>query len=250
INALPFEVYIPGYQFCGPGTRLAKRLARGNRGVNRLDLACREHDIAYSRSNNLADRILAERAREHITASDSTFGEKSAAVTVWTVMKAKTKLGMGMKRRRKTKRKRILPVTKRGGFLPILPTSGALESLICGAASIARAVSDCKAARRQVEGRGLYLAPYKRSGGGGVKKSYRRNRVIMKAVNLDNSENEGTHWVAYVKKGIDAVYFDGFGKLRPSKKLERYLGGNVTYNRRSYQTFDQSICGQLCLRFL
>jgi len=76
INALPFEVHIPGYQFCRPGTRLAKRLARGDRGINRLDAACREHDIAYSRSNDLADRhiadrVLPERARERITASDS-----------------------------------------------------------------------------------------------------------------------------------------------------------------------------------
>ena len=30
INALSFEVHIPGYQFCGSGTRLAKRLARGD----------------------------------------------------------------------------------------------------------------------------------------------------------------------------------------------------------------------------
>lgn len=181
LNALPFEAHIPGYQFCGPGTRLAKRLARGDRGVNRLDAACREHDIAYSRSNDLADRhiadrVLAERARERVTANDSTFGEKAAAATVWAVMKAKTKLGMGMKRRRKTKRKRILPVTKRGGFLPILPMLGALGSLIGGAASVARAVSDRKAARRQVEGRGLYLAPYKRSGGGGVKKRRKRSK--------------------------------------------------------------------------
>ena len=56
INALPFEVHIPDYQFCRSGTRLAKRLARGDRGINRLDAACREHDIAYSRSNDLADR--------------------------------------------------------------------------------------------------------------------------------------------------------------------------------------------------
>ena len=108
INALPFEVHIPGYQFCGPGTRLAKRLARGDRGINRLDAACREHDIAYSRSNDLADRhiadrVLAEKARERITASDSTFGEKAAATAVWAAMKAKTKLGMGMKRRKKRK---------------------------------------------------------------------------------------------------------------------------------------------------
>jgi len=64
INALPIELHIPGYQFCGPGTRLA----RGDRGINPLDAACREHDIAYSRSNDLgqrhvADRILAARAR-------------------------------------------------------------------------------------------------------------------------------------------------------------------------------------------
>ena len=107
INALPFEVHIPGYQFCGPGTRLAKRLTRGDRGINRLDAACSEHDIAYSRSNNLADRhiadrVLAERACERITASDSTFGEKAAA-TIWAAMKAKTKLGMDMKRKKKRK---------------------------------------------------------------------------------------------------------------------------------------------------
>ena len=67
---------------------------------------------------------------------------------------------------KKTKRKRLLPVTKRGGFLPILPMLGALGSLIGGAASVARAVSD----RRQTEGRGLYLAPYKRGSGGNVRK--------------------------------------------------------------------------------
>ena len=108
INALPFEVHIPGY-FCGSGTRLAKRLAHGDRGINRLDAACREHDIAYSRSNDLADRhiadrVLAERARERITASDSTFDEKAAAIAVWAAMKAKTKLGMGMKRRKKNEK--------------------------------------------------------------------------------------------------------------------------------------------------
>ena len=89
-------------------------------------------------------------------------------------MKAKTKLGMGMKRRKKTKRKRLLPVTKRVGFLPILPMLGALGSLIGGAASVARAVSDRKAARRQTEGRGLYLAPYKR--GGNVRKRKARDK--------------------------------------------------------------------------
>jgi len=182
INALPFELHRPGYQFCGPGTRLEKRLARGDRGVNRLDAACREHDIAYSRSNDLsdrhaADRILADRARERITARDSTLGERAAASAIWAAMRAKTKLGMGLKKRRKTgrKKKRIFPVAKRGGLLPFLPMLEALGSLIGGAAGVAKAVNDGKATRRQLEelqrhnrameGRGLYLAPYKRGSG-------------------------------------------------------------------------------------
>ncbi|KYN29534.1 hypothetical protein ALC57_01023 [Trachymyrmex cornetzi] len=72
-----FELHIPGYQFCGPGTRLEKQLARGDRGINPLDAACREPDIAYSHSNDIterhaADNILAEKARKRITMSDST----------------------------------------------------------------------------------------------------------------------------------------------------------------------------------
>ncbi|EFN65429.1 hypothetical protein EAG_15501, partial [Camponotus floridanus] len=47
-----------------------KQLARGDRSINLLD-SCHEHDIAYSRSNDLgeryvADRVLAGRARERI----------------------------------------------------------------------------------------------------------------------------------------------------------------------------------------
>lgn len=29
IDLLPVELHIPGYQYCGPGTKLKKRLARG-----------------------------------------------------------------------------------------------------------------------------------------------------------------------------------------------------------------------------
>ena len=48
-------------------TKLRKRLARGDKGVNELDEACRQHDIAYSLTSDLtqrhkADSILAEKA--------------------------------------------------------------------------------------------------------------------------------------------------------------------------------------------
>lgn len=111
INKLPVELHIPGYRFCGPGTRLKKRLARGDRGINPLDEACREHDIAYARSNDLherhvADKILANKAWERVRAKDSTLGERTAALTVTGIMKGKTKLGMGVHKKVKRKHRR------------------------------------------------------------------------------------------------------------------------------------------------
>lgn len=100
-------LFLLGYQFCGPGTKLAKRLARGDRGINPLDASCREHDIAYSQSaddlnaRHLADKVLQERAWERVKSSDATLGEKAAALTVTNLMKAKRKLGMGVRRRRR-----------------------------------------------------------------------------------------------------------------------------------------------------
>lgn len=106
INKLPFELHIPRYHFCGPGTHLAKRLARNDQGINGLDRACREHDIAYSKysdigERNRADKILGKEAWERAKSSDASFGEKIAAIGVAGVMKAKSKLGMGASNRRK-----------------------------------------------------------------------------------------------------------------------------------------------------
>ncbi|EFN83654.1 hypothetical protein EAI_04515, partial [Harpegnathos saltator] len=90
------ELYIPEYQFRGPGARLIKRLTTGDQSINSLDAACREHDIAYSHSNNLADRhaaddILVVKARKRITSKDLPLGGRAAAAAVWAIMKAKTK---------------------------------------------------------------------------------------------------------------------------------------------------------------
>jgi len=110
IDVLPLELHISGYQFCGPGTHLEKRLVRSNRGINLLDAACREHNIAYSQSNDLAerqvaDKILPKKAQKHIIARNSTLGERAAAAAVWAAIKAKIKIDMGMKTKVKTKEK-------------------------------------------------------------------------------------------------------------------------------------------------
>lgn len=101
INSLPVELHMPGgYQFCGPGTNLKKRLALGQKGINKLDAACREHDIAYESSNDSAirekaDRVLENRAWENFKSSDTGIAEKAASWAVTTGMKAKGKIGGG-----------------------------------------------------------------------------------------------------------------------------------------------------------
>lgn len=124
INKLPIEVHIPGYRFCGPGTRLRERLERGDKGVNLLDEACKEHDIAYSLSRDLnkrhaADRILASKAFQRFQSKDAGFGEKATALAITGIMKGKTTLGMGTRRR--TKRgsgvRRRRSKSKKGGII-------------------------------------------------------------------------------------------------------------------------------------
>lgn len=141
INSLPFEAHLPGYHFCGPGTKLRKRLERGDRGVNDLDEACREHDIAYAdhkdvASRHEADKVLIEKAWKRATAADTSLGERIAARLVTSIMKGKLAVGAGYRIR-----KRRLATPARGGFLPFLPLLAALGAAAGGAAQIASAVN-------------------------------------------------------------------------------------------------------------
>lgn len=187
INNLPFEIHLPGgYEFCGPGTRLEKRLARGDKGINQLDAACLLHDIAYRDNKDLAarhraDKDLAYRAWQRVKSKDASAGEKAAAWAVTTAMKAKTKFGMGVSKRkakknknkkkpmrgRKTTKKtainsfntaaaaRVLPLPKEGGFLPFLiPLFAGLSAagaLAGGASGIAKAVNAASDAKKQLD---------------------------------------------------------------------------------------------------
>jgi len=73
----------------------------------------------------------------------------------------------------------------------------------------------------------------------GVRERYHKSRQC-----------QGTHWMAYAKRGNHIVYFDYFGNLQPSKELERYLANSIIeYNRAPYQRYNQNNYG-LCLQFL
>lgn len=110
INSLPFELHVPGYQYCGPGTKLEKRLKRGDKGINPLDSACKKHDIAYSKykkgvERRAADRELGKEAWKRVKSADTTIGERATALAVSGIMKAKSALGFGLKKTKSKKKK-------------------------------------------------------------------------------------------------------------------------------------------------
>lgn len=242
INKLPIELHLPGYNYCGPGTKLETRLRRGDVGVNKLDEACKLHDIAYGKSSNLrerhkADEILVKTALDRVRSSDAKFKEKLASLAVAGAIKAKVKFGMGHKKtfRKKQKnkvkpikkrsiggkmsfanavkvarlaltknkkknlrsavytalgavkkirkrvqypRRRVIPIPKTGGSIPLVPLFSVLEtlgSLGGSAAGVIKTINEAKLARdKLIEdirhknalktrsiGSGLYIKPYK-----------------------------------------------------------------------------------------
>ncbi|KAJ8911233.1 hypothetical protein NQ315_012220 [Exocentrus adspersus] len=131
INKLPLEIHLPGYQYCGPGTKLEKRLARGDPGKNPLDKLCKQHDVAYKDSNDLTSRHKADYSLELgawdiVKSKDASVGEKASAWLVTNIMKLKRKLGMGCGQRpraptrrhkkKSTPRQRAKYVTFGGGI--------------------------------------------------------------------------------------------------------------------------------------
>lgn len=76
-------------------------------------------------------------------------------------------------------------------------------------------------------------------------------KIECAVVNLDSIQNEGTHWVAYIKINNRSWYFDSFGDLKPPLEIVNYLRKtDLQYNYNSYQNFNSVNCGHLCLKFL
>lgn len=116
IDKLPFELHVTSYHYCGPGTNLTERLARGDPGIN--PLACKKHDIAYgehkdsSERSNKADEMLQKEAMKRVFSKNASYGERAVALGVAGAMKLKRKLsGKGLsksaskKRTKKVKKK-------------------------------------------------------------------------------------------------------------------------------------------------
>lgn len=170
IDALPIELHLPGgYRYCGPGTRLQERLKRGDPGINGLDEACKEHDIAYSLykdnfKRKLADQSLAESAWKRFKSPDASLGEKAAAWAVTTAMKAKAKLGGELKKKKKKNAGRGMVLkphsgrgnAKRGGVLPLVPIFAGLSALGSMIGGVSTAVKNARGSGLRIKrGKGV-----------------------------------------------------------------------------------------------
>jgi predicted nucleic acid-binding Zn-ribbon protein len=88
------------YSYCGPGTKLNKRLKEGYKGINDLDKACHKHDLAYdeykdTENRNTADNELAQEANRLANDMDQPSYVRKDAKRVAALMSAKSWLGMG-----------------------------------------------------------------------------------------------------------------------------------------------------------
>lgn len=86
LEKLP-AIHIFKYKYCGINTNLSDRFAHNDVGINELDCACMEHDIAYAESTNpefrcIADQILVLKAIKRIYAKDAYLGERIVALVV------------------------------------------------------------------------------------------------------------------------------------------------------------------------
>jgi len=68
-------------------------------------------------------------------------------------------------------------------------------------------------------------------------------------INLDESKNEGTHWVSLFIKDITSYYFNSYG-FPPTKEVQKYCTEPKFYNSFQIQKVNEVICGHYCIYIL
>ena len=74
-------------------------------------------------------------------------------------------------------------------------------------------------------------------------------------MNFNTHEEIGSHWVCYVKKHDNRIYFDSYGQITPLEiqkylKTEKEFQNNIPVIQNSsniVQRLDTTVCGHLCI---
>ena len=71
------------------------------------------------------------------------------------------------------------------------------------------------------------------------------------AINLDEYENTGTHWVSLFVKTNEVIYFDSFGIEHNPNKINKFIGNSdIKSNTFTIQAYDSIMCGYFCIKFI
>jgi len=69
-------------------------------------------------------------------------------------------------------------------------------------------------------------------------------------VNYQDTDETGTHWVAYAIKGKEFLYFDSFG-MPPPKEIIKFANNiRISMNDGQLQDINSVLCGWYCVHFL
>ncbi len=75
------------------------------------------------------------------------------------------------------------------------------------------------------------------------------NDIECRVLNLNLSNESGSHWTCWFKLKNDKYYFNSFG-LPPPKELIDYLGSPILYSTFQLQGINDQNCGKWCLVIL
>ena len=85
---------------------------------------------------------------------------------------------------------------------------------------------------------------------------YSRNNLPNKikkgacVINLDESENTGTQWVALFVKRKYTVYFDSFGIEHIPEEINKFINNDIKSNVFRIQASDSIMWGYFCIGFI
>ena len=77
-------------------------------------------------------------------------------------------------------------------------------------------------------------------------KNLKPRKIECGILNLNLSNEPGSHWVCWFKKNNNKYYFNSFG-LPPPKELVDYLGSPILYSTFQLQEINDQNCGKWCL---
>jgi hypothetical protein len=71
-------------------------------------------------------------------------------------------------------------------------------------------------------------------------------------INLQNHDENGSHWTAFIKDKNDIYYYDSFGVVPPQNLYDIFIidSTSLYYNTSDDQNFDSTSCGWWSIAFL